>query len=235
MRLLRERTTCSGTVPLVAVSGGREIRLTNGALEVGASCMITLDVAPFGGGLVTHITQGVTSSLGDSAPVEATLMVNPAVAPGFSAVFSPARTSQGDVATLTYTIDNGINGIEAGSLAFETTLPAGLVVAAESDASTTCGQGRVAATVGVATLSLGGGEIADGQSCPLSVDVQPVRAGTLETTSGDLRSDPPDPPLVAPGATATLTVEQAPLSVTMAFAPAQIVQGGVSRLRYRLE
>ena len=55
-------------------------------------------------------------------------------------------------------------------------------------------------------------------------------AGSYPNTSGALTSDLPD----APAATATLTVDEAPLIVSMEFSPSTIAQGGVSRLSYDL-
>ena len=54
----------------------------------------------------------------------------------------------------------------------------------------------------------------------------------LTGTSSDLTSDLP---VAAPGASATLTVNEAPLSVSLAFSPATVDQGGVSRLSYGLD
>ena len=69
-------------------------------------------------------------------------------------------------------------------------------------------------------------------TCTLSVDVQALQVGTLSNLSGVLTSDLPDD---APGAAATLTVNDAPLSVSMSFSPATVDQGGVSRLSYGLD
>ena len=55
-------------------------------------------------------------------------------------------------------------------------------------------------------------------------------AGSYPNTSGALTSDLPD----APPASATLTVDEAPLVVSMGFSPSTIAQGGVSRLSYDL-
>ncbi len=106
-----------------------------------------------------------------------------------------------------------------------------MIVAATPDESTTCGDGAVSAPAGGDTVSLSGGTVAAGQSCTISVRVQALRAGALENVSGDLSSDLP---VTTPGASAMLTVNEAPLTASMAFAPATIARDGVSTLSYTL-
>jgi len=142
----------------------------------------------------------------------------------------PATVDPGGISTLTFTIDNGANLIDAGSLAFIDNFPVGLIVAATPDANSTCG-GTFNPAASATALAFTGGSVAAGQACTLSVDVQALRAGTLETISGDLTSDLP---VTTPGASATLTVNEAPLTASMAFDPDTITRGGVSRLSYTL-
>ena len=209
-----------GTFEVVA--GEVAISLSGGVLAAGQACTIAVDVqAPEVGTL--DLTSGdLTSDLPKAAAgATATLEVISTVAPGFSAAFAPDTVDPGGVATLTYRIDNGTDGIDVGALAFDTTFPDGLVVAAEPDmhVQNTCG-----------------GTVAPVQVCTISVDVQALRVGALEITSGALASDLPDAaPDTASGAAATLTVNQAPLTVSLAFDPAaDIAQGAVSRLTYTL-
>jgi len=225
-------TTCTDGA-LTAEVGADTITF-GGALAAGADCMITVDVTSANAADYRHTMQNVTSSLGVSESAEATLMVEDVVmAPGFTAAFSPDTVDPGEISTLTYTIDNSDNAFALGSLAFTDDFPAGLVVAAEPDASTTCG-GTFEPAAESGTVSLGGGTLAAGQSCTISVDVQAGIAGMLEILSGDLTSDLPDIVDIVEGATATLTVNEAPLAVTMAFDPPTIGEGGVSTLIYTL-
>ena len=222
------QTTCtSGT--LTADAGSNTISFTGGRLGAGASCTIAVDVTSAVAGSYPNVTESVTSSVGVSTPAEATLTVE-APAPGFAKAFSPATTFPGGVSTLTFTIDNAVNLIDVGGLAFDDDFPDGLVVAAIPNGSTTCG-GTFAPAASAASLTFTGGSVAAGQSCTLSVDVQALRAGALENVTGDLTSDVPND---APGASATLTVSEAPLVVVLSFSPSTIGQGGVSRLTYRL-
>ena len=73
--------------------------------------------------------EAVTSSLGDSTPLQATLTVDAADAPVFTKAFSPDTIAPGGISRLTFTIDNRANLIDVGSLAFTDAFPAGLVVA----------------------------------------------------------------------------------------------------------
>ena len=102
-------------------------------------------------------------------------------------------------------------------------------MAGTPNGSTTCG-GTFAPGASDVSLAFTGGAVAAGDACAISVDVTSAVAGSYPNTSGALTSDLPD----APPATATLTVDEAPLVVSMGFSPSTIAQGGVSRLSYDL-
>ena len=221
-------TTCGGGT-LTAAAGGDTIAFADGALAAGATCAISVDVTSAVAGSYSNATEAVTSSLGASTPVSATLTVDAADAPGFAKVFDPATIDPGGISRLTFTIDNTANAVEAADLAFTDAFPAGLVVAGAPNGSTTCG-GTFAPGASDVSLAFTGGAVAVGASCTISVDVTSAVAGSYPNTSGALTSDLPD----APGASATLTVDEAPLIVSMAFSPSTIAQGGVSTLIYGL-
>ncbi len=222
-------TTCGGGV-LTAPAGGDTIAFADGALGAGGACAISVDVTSAVAGSYSNGPEAVTSSLGASTPVQATLTVDAADAPVFSKAFSPDTIAPGGISRLTFTIDNGANAIEAAGLAFTDAFPSGLVVAGAPNGSTTCG-GTFAPVAGGNTLAFAGGAVAAGVSCTISVDVTSAVAGSYPNTSGALTSDLPD---AAPAATATLTVDEAPLIVSMEFSPSTVAQGGVSRLSYGL-
>ena len=218
------QTTCGGT--LLAPAGGGEISLSGGS--VNDTCTISVDVTSAAAGSYPNIPESGTSSLGTSRSVETTLTVDPAVAPGFTQSFSPDTVDPGGISRLTFTIDNTANLIDVGGLQFVVGFVDGLAVAGPPNASTTCGGTLI---VSATSLPFFGGSVAAGQTCTISVDVLASRAGALTGMSSDLTSDLP---VAAPGASATLTVREAPLSVSMSFAPPTIDQGGVSRLTYVL-
>ena len=220
---------CGGTFSPVA--GATRLGFSGGVLAAGATCELRVRVRAIEAGTLTGPNVDLTSSIATATAAEATLTVEPAAAPGFAKAFSPATVDPGGVSTLTFTIDNTANAIDVGSLAFTDTFPSGLAVAGTPNAATTCG-GSFAPAVSAASLAFTGGRVGAGQSCTISVDVVASRAGALTGTSGDLTSDLP---VNTSGAAATLTVNPAPLSVSMSFAPTAIGQGGVSRLTYMLE
>ena len=220
-------TTCGGTV--TAAAGGDTVAFTGGAVAAGDACAISVDVTSAVAGSYLNGPETVTSSLGDSTPVSATLTVDAADAPVFTKAFSPDTIAPGGISRLTFTIDNGANAIEAADLAFTDAFPAGLVVAGTPNGSTTCG-GTFAPGASDVSLAFAGGAVAAGDACAISVDVTSAVAGSYPNTSGALTSDLPD----APAATATLRVDEAPLIVSMGFSPSTIAQGGVSRLSYEL-
>ena len=226
---LNADNSCGGT--LTAAAGGSEVSWSGGSLAAGADCTIAVNVTSTVAGSYANGLESATSSLGTSAAAEATLTVAAAVAPGFAKAFSPDTVDPGGVSTLTFTIDNGANAIDVGSLAFTDAFPDGMVVAGAPDAATTCG-GTFAPAASAISLDFSGGSVAAGQSCTLSVDVRALVAGTLTGTSGELTSDLP---VAAPGASATLEVNAAPLSVSLSFEPTEIGAGGVSRLTYGLD
>ena len=221
-------TTCGGTV--TAAAGGDTIAFADGELAAGDTCAISVDVTSAVAGSYLNGPESVTSSLGASTPVQATLMVDAADALVFTKAFSPDTIAPGGISRLTFTIDNGANLIDVGSLAFTDAFPAGLVVAGTPNGSTTCG-GTFAPGASDVSLAFTGGAVAAGDACAISVDVTSAVAGSYPNTSGALTSDLPD---AAPPASATLRVNEAPLVVSMGFSPSTIAQGGVSRLSYDL-
>ena len=221
-------TTCAGGV-LTAPAGGDTIAFADGELAAGDTCAISVDVTSAVAGSYLNGPESVTSSLGASTPVQATLTVDAADAPVFTKAFSPDTIAPGGISRLTFTIDNGANLIDVGSLAFTDAFPAGLVVAGTPNGSTTCG-GTFAPGASDVSLAFTGGAVAAGDACAISVDVTSAVAGSYPNTSGALTSDLPD----APPASATLRVDEAPLVVSMGFSPSTIAQGGVSRLSYDL-
>ncbi len=156
--------------------------------------------------------------------------------PTLGVAFNPVTIPAGGVSTKTITLSNP-NSSAANLLAPLTdTLPAGLVIAAVPNASTTCG-GVVTATAGGNTVTLTGGVIPGGApgTCTVTVDVtaalggnyiNSLPAGALQTSNGNN----------AAPAIATLTVVPlaGPPLLSKAFNPATINAGGSSILTITL-
>ena len=94
-------TTCGGGT-VTAAAGGDTLAFAGGAVAAGVSCTISVDVTSAVAGSYSNGPEAVTSSLGDSTPVQATLTVDAADALVFSKEFSPdddrsGRDFQADV------------------------------------------------------------------------------------------------------------------------------------------
>jgi hypothetical protein len=87
-----------------------------------------------------------------SGPATASLTIEPA--PTFAKVFAPDSSVVGQVSTLTFTLNNNTaSAVAASSLDFTDNLPAGVVVAAPPNASTTCTGGTITAIAGASIIS----------------------------------------------------------------------------------
>jgi hypothetical protein len=130
---------------------------------------VTVDVLAVASGVHVNTSGDLTSSVGNSGPAMATLTVDPP--PLFTKAFSPAVVALDAVTTLTFTIDNTANALDATGLAFMDNLPAGMEVADPANTFTDCGAGMVTAAPGDTTVSFSGGSVLAGATCTVSVDV----------------------------------------------------------------
>ncbi|MBZ5526193.1 MAG: DUF11 domain-containing protein, partial [Acidobacteriia bacterium] len=80
------------------------------------------------------------------------------------------------ITSLTFTISNPNSGMALTGLAFTDSLPAGLVVAATPNLTSTCG-GTATAVGGSSSISLSGGTVTAAVSCALSVNVTGTSVG----------------------------------------------------------
>jgi len=112
--------------------------------------------------------------------------------PALELAFTPSTVLDGQSATLTITLDNPVAETATLSAALVDPLPDGLVVAAPSQAATTCEGGTVDAAAGTSTITLtSGAQIPAVGSCTVSVRVRPDATGRYVNTlaSGALRTD----------------------------------------------
>lgn len=212
-------------VAQAGITIGVGANLTGRALSVGAA------VGLAGGGTVG----------GCSTPAALPIGVQP---PTLTKAFNAPSILVGGTSTLTITLLNPNATGAALTAALVDTLPAGVVVAALPNASTTCaGSGAVLATAGSGTITLPAGRSipagsgATAGSCTVTVDVtgssagvflNQIAANALQTTNGNN----------ALPAQATLTITPlivvppavAPPTTAKAFIPPSIAAGGVSQL-----
>jgi uncharacterized repeat protein (TIGR01451 family) len=140
--------------------------------------------------------------------------------PTIAKAFSPQTVDIGETSTLTVTISNGA-AVDLTGTALTDVLPAGLSVAANPAASTTCPNGQVSAQPGAGSLSLSGARVPAGSACTFQAKVvgqangsynNGIAAGQVSNDQGLSNAGP---------AAATLTIMSAP-TVSKAFAPASI-------------
>lgn len=177
-----------GQATLSAPVGGGTITLSDGELGSDSSCTISVDVTSSTVATHTNVSGDFTSSAGNSGSATDDLFVQADIL-GFTKAFSPDSVVSGDTSTLTFTIDNSLNGALEFFISFNDNLPAGLVVASPSNASSDCdefGPPTITATPGSSVISFSGGSVAANSSCTFSVDVMAQTAGPKGNTSGEI-------------------------------------------------
>lgn len=200
-------------------SSGIDAVVTGGQLVVpisakpGATRMRVIKVNSTG---PTACTSTASASFGQGE--DYTLIVDYSL-PTVAQRFTPGNILPGGTSTLSVTLVNQ-NTAAASVLSggFINPLPAGLVVAATPNSSTTCPSGSVSATAGAGTFSLSSGaQIPRGGSCVVQVDVSAAGAGgyvktvaddALQTSTGNNASTAP----------AQLNVDTPPADTTRLFA-----------------
>ena len=246
--------TCGGTATATAGSGS--LSLTGGTVAANSSCTVTVNVTSSFTGTYLNTTGAVSSTNGGTGgTASATLVVaNP---PTISKLFLPDTTPVNVPVLVSFTITNPnsnstppSNDVTLTGISFTDALPAGLVVASPSNASTDCG-GTLTAVSGSGTISLTGGTVAPavglrpgrrarttigpavatGQ-CFVSVSVVASAVGTYNNTTGPISANESGPG--ATSNTATLTVTLAPPSIAKAFSPNVIGVGGTSTLNFTI-
>jgi len=237
-------TTCGGT--LTAPSGGGTVSLSGGSLIAFGSCQVQVDVTSSSVGTHMNVSGELTSSAGSSGTAVDDLTVTDD-RPGFTKSFSPSTVQLGGGSTLTFTIDNTANPDDAFNLSFSDTLPAGLVVAGPSNATTDCPFGSGAAltaTPGSNVVAFQSGSsfigrqyLPGGASCTVSVDVTAVVSGLQVNRSGTLvaQIDVTGLPTRDSGfAVAALQVNVDSLALVKSFFDDPAAPGGTATLRFSI-
>lgn len=195
-----------------------------------ASCLVAADAAGTlsnTAAVETSITDPDTSN--NSATDDDTVVIEPVL--DFTKAFAPVAINQGQVSTLTFTIDNSVNALAADDLAFSDVFPAGMEVANPPNVVEEC-PGTFAATAGDTSVNLSGGSVPFGEICRVSVDIRATAGGVLNNTTSDLTSTLP----TATPASATLTVNAAGApNFTKLFGPNAVEQGQQSNLTFTID
>lgn len=229
--------SCSWTS---AAAGGATGNTTTGSgdieetlsMPVGSSVTYTADCA---------LAADATGTLSNTATVNASVVdpdsgnnsatdidvVNQS--PGFLKEFLPDLITLGEASTLTFTIDNSGNSVDATALAFADNLPAGIQVANPPVTANSCG-GSLSVISSGTVINFESGTVAANANCTIAVDVTGTLAGSHLNTTGELTSS-----LGNSGtASDTLTVNPQP-GFTKEFAPDTIGIAQVSTLSFVID
>ncbi len=221
--------------PNSQIAGRDVLSLTGGELAPGQSCSFRVGVsipasAPFGD--YKNRTSLISTVVGGRRlvgfPATDTLDVVP-IPLAFSSSFSPSNISLNGTSTLTFSIDNQGSQAEATDVTFSATLPDGMALAADPEATSTCG-GDLTAPAGGNTFNFSNGTIGAGEVCTVTVDVVGQTTGNLSMTSGNLLSTLGDS-----GTTSSTLSINPPPAFSMSFTPDEINAGQVSTLTLTID
>ncbi|MEX0277794.1 MAG: hypothetical protein AB3N19_09775, partial [Ruegeria sp.] len=230
----------SAVPTLTAPDGGGTITFSGGAVGVGQTCTITVDVTASTTGTYTNTTGDLTSSAGNSGTATDDLTVA-TDRPAFSKVFSPDSVPLGGRSTLTFTIDNSLNAGDLSSLVFTDTFPPGMEVANPANASHTCvgPNPQLTAVAGSNSVSFesfgllfpGFEVLLAGAVCNVTVDVIGTALGTHNNVSSDLTTN-----VGSSGkASDALTVTGGGLIIGKEFTDDPVVAGGNVTLEFTIQ
>lgn len=177
-------STCGGVI--TAQAGSNNFSFSGGTIVAGQVCEVTIDVTGQTLGDLVCTSENLVSSLGDSGTASTTLTVNPP--PAFTMSFGPEAINAGQISTLTFVIDNSGSQLAATNLNLSHELPAGLVLANPSNATTTCQGGTLIAISGTDQVSYSGGTVPAGQTCIVTVGVTTNEGGDYSNTTQELTS-----------------------------------------------
>lgn len=176
--------TCGGS--LAAQAQDSSFSYTGGVVNAGETCTVSVDIVASAPGTYVSQFSPVNSSLGASTVEDSTLTVEGP--PTLAAVFAPALIGPDQISTLTVTVNHANWTLSADDLGLTVSLPAGLLVAATPNASSSCAGGSLTANAGDATMSYTGGSVAAGATCTIAVDVVSTMAGVFTVDTGDASS-----------------------------------------------
>ncbi len=106
--------------------------------------------------------------------------------PSIAKSFGAATIGLGGSTTLSFAISNPNASLALNGVAFNDSLPSGLVVSTPNGLTGTCGGGTITAGAGSQAVSLAGGTIAASSGCTFAVNVTAVSAGNQVNTTGNV-------------------------------------------------
>ncbi|MFT5886226.1 MAG: hypothetical protein ACI9IP_002690 [Arcticibacterium sp.] len=181
---------------LSTVAGGDSIiNLSGGSLAAGAEITFVVKVkvpADIYSGTFVNTTSLISYDLNgntlSSNAATADLIVNNNRRPTFSKAFANDTILTGQTSTLTFTIDNSLNGDAVTNINFSDNLPQGMLIAASPNITNSCAVGTVIGLVGSASFSVSNASILANSTCTYSVDVKINKSKLIVNQSENLTS-----------------------------------------------
>ncbi|AWW00194.1 DUF7933 domain-containing protein [Arcticibacterium luteifluviistationis] len=186
----------TGSVLTTEAGGDFVITLDGGSLAGGAEITFNVKVKvpdDIYSGTFTNTTSPISFDLNANTftynAASADLIVNNNRRPTFSKAFAQDTILTGQNTTLTFTVDNSLNGDAITSYSFSDNLPEGMVISSTPNIINSCAVGTVTATAGSSSFSFTGGSVAGSNSCTFSVDITAYKSKTVLNTSEELISE----------------------------------------------
>lgn len=225
-------TDAAGAALVSGTSTG--IKLTGGAIALGATCTIDITVSVTAPGSYSNTTTGATSNKNTVVgPASNTaILVAQLAAPTVTKTFASPGFQVNGSDKLTITLTNPNTTAITGAT-FTDTYPANMLNASSPALTNTCG-GTATAAPSTNTLSLSGGTIPASGSCILTVDVTATTVGAYTNTLpiGSVTSDNAGAgPVAAVSSSATAYL---PPTLSKAFGTATLASGGSTTLTLTL-
>jgi uncharacterized repeat protein (TIGR01451 family) len=233
-------TTLTGSTPFTFVWKQGTTILTTGSLggrvtitttTTGSSTTSTLQITgATPADSATYSADGTDlAACGDPA-VHQTATLTVVSPPTITKAFSPTTIPLNGVSTITLTLTNPNTGVTLTGVNFSDNFPAGLKVANPATPTSTC-TGTWNATPGDTTLNFGGGTLAPGTSCTLTVKVTATTAGVINNATNAPQSTEGGTGVASN--TATLTVVGPP-TIAKSFAASTVALNGTVNLNFTI-
>ncbi|HEV1996486.1 MAG TPA: FG-GAP-like repeat-containing protein [Candidatus Acidoferrum sp.] len=257
-------TDCGGT--LTATPGS--ISLTGGAIDPGAPpppsrgrrgdavtrrvgpkgnavnaagfCTVNVNLLVSGSGTLSNTTGAVSANESGTGAVSNTATIDVIQAPTVAKAFGAASIPLNGSTKLTFTVGNPNASTSLVGIAFNDTLPSGLVVASPNGLPNGCADpnanvtGDVVANPGSNTISMTALSLNQSVSCSFFINVTGTTGGTKNNTTGNVTATFDDGSgtfLPVTGGTASASVVVvAPPSIAKSFNPTAIAVNGTSTL-----
>ena len=183
---------CGGTV--TAPASSPSITLAGGTLGPGAFCTISLSIEGIAAGPQANTTGTITSTESGPGATSNTATETVVVPPDLAKAFGAASIPFGGTTSLTFTLTNPNTTVGLSNIAFNDTLPSGLVVASPNGLTGSClaaagavlSPASVTANPGSNNIDMSALSLDISGSCSFSVDVSGVLAGTQVNTTGNV-------------------------------------------------